>query len=182
MSMKKLTTIFAILFSFAVLSAQSQASFHNFKTTDIWGDEFDFAQLKGKKVLIVNTASECGYTGQFEALQRLYERFGGDNFVILGFPSNSFDQELATDAEIANFCTSNYGVRFPMMTETTVRGDNIHPIFEWLTKKSLNGLMDIDLTWNFQKFMVDENGRLVDFAEPAVNPLSDKIVDWLRGN
>ena len=180
--MKKLTTIFVILLSVAAFSAQSQVSLHDFKTTDIWGDEFDFADLKGKKVLIVNTASECGYTGQFEALQRLYERFGGDNFVILGFPSNSFDQELATDAEIAKFCTSNYGVRFPMMTETNVRGENIHPIFEWLTNKSLNGVMDIEIVWNFQKFMVDENGRLVDFAEPAVNPLSDKIVDWLRGN
>jgi len=179
--MKKLTTIFVILFSVAAFSAQSQVSLHDFKTTDIWGDEFDFADLKGKKVLIVNTASECGLTYQFEGLQKLYENYGGDNFTIIGFPSNSFDQELDSNEEIAEFCTRNYGVRFPMMSEIAVKGDKIDPIFEWLTKKSLNGKMDARISWNFQKFMIDENGHLVDYVEPRELPQSEKIVNWITG-
>ena len=105
--------------------------------------------LKGKKVLIVNTASECKFVGQFEGLQKLYNNYGDDNFIIIGFPSNSFDQELSTDEDIAAFCTRNYGVTFLMMTESSVKGDDINPIFQRLTQKSLNGKMDVDLTWNF---------------------------------
>lgn len=170
-----------MVFAFAMFGCETHETLHNFQTTDIWGDTFDMGELEGKKVLIVNTASECEYTGQFEGLQALYDEYGGDDFIILGFPSNSFDQELDSDEEIAEFCTRNYGVTFPMMTESAVRGDNMNPIFEWLTQESRNGVMDVDLTWNFQKFMIDENGRLVDYVEPSEEPNSDKIVNWIEG-
>ncbi len=179
--MKRHTLILIMLVAFASLGAQSQKTLHDFKTTDIWGDTFDFADLKGKKVLIVNTASECKFTGQFEGMQALYEKYGGDNFIIIGFPSASFDQELSSDEEIAQFCTVNYGVTFPMMTESHVKGDDINPIFKWLTQKSLNGRTDVEIKWNFQKFMVDENGQLAGYAEPDKMPQSEEIVNWITG-
>jgi glutathione peroxidase len=177
------TLIFMLTFVFAagIINAQSQKTLHDFKTTDIYGDTFDFSELKGKKVLIVNTASKCGLTPQYKELQALYENYGGEDFIIVGFPANNFNnQEPGTHEEIVEFCTANYGVTFPMMSKISVRGDDMDPLYSWLTSKSLNGKLDTEVTWNFQKFMIDEKGHLVDFAAPRENPNSEKIVGWIR--
>jgi glutathione peroxidase len=179
--MMKLTIILLTLaFAWSVINAQNQKTLHDFQTTDIYGDTFDFADLKGKKVLIVNTASKCGLTPQYEQLQALYEEYGGDGFIIVGFPANNFrNQEPGSNEDIIEFCTANYGVTFPMMTKTSVTGEDIDPIYKWLTNKSLNGKLDAEVTWNFQKFLVDENGKLVDFVPPREKPDSEKILNWL---
>ena len=181
--MKKITIVLLLIFASATMIAQSQKTLHDFKTTDIYGDTFDFSHLKGKKVLVVNTASKCGLTPQFKDLQALYEEYGGDDFVIVGFPANNFNnQEPGTEEDIIEFCSANYGVTFPMMSKISVKGKDIDPIYEWLTKKSLNGKLDAEIEWNFQKFMVDENGQLVDYAPPGEKPKSEKIVGWVSDN
>ena len=156
---------------------QAQTGFYDFKVTDIDGKEFDMSTLKGKKVLVVNVASKCGLTPQYARLQELYEKYGGDNFVIIGFPANNFlRQEPGTDAEIKEFCSLNYNVTFPMMSKIDVTGKNKAPIYQWLTEKAKNGKKNVRVQWNFQKFMVDENGNWVDFVTPREDPFSEKIV------
>lgn len=136
---------------------------HDFTVKDIDGNNFSLASLKGKKVLVVNVASKCGLTPQYEQLQELYEKYRHLNFVIIGFPANNFmGQEPGSNLEIKEFCTANYGVTFPMMEKISVKGKDQSPLYQWLTKKSENGVMDQKVTWNFQKFMVDEEGHLVD--------------------
>lgn len=181
--MRYTITLMAIfLFTGMMMNAQSGTTLHDFKVEDIYGDTFDLAELKGKKVLVVNTASKCGLTPQYEGLQALYEKYGGDNFTIIGFPANNFaNQEPGTNEEIVEFCQANYGVSFPMMSKISVKGDDIHPLYQWLTQKSVNGKFDAEVTWNFQKFMIDENGQLVDFAAPRETPDSEKIVGWISG-
>jgi glutathione peroxidase len=156
---------------------------YDFKTKTIDGKEFDLSSLKGKKVLIVNTASKCGNTPQYKDLEDLYKQYGGDKFVIIGFPANNFmGQEPGTNEEIKKFCTLNYNVTFPMMSKISVKGSDMDPIYQWLTTKELNGKMDSQVKWNFQKYMVDEQGRLVDEVDPKVSPTSDKIVTWIKSN
>lgn len=153
---------------------------HDFTVTALDGEEFDLAQLKGKKVLIVNTASKCGFTPQYEGLQELYEKYGGEDFVIIGFPANNFlKQEPGTNEEIREFCSINYGVSFPMMAKISVKGKDIHPVYQWLTRKELNGFKDSKVSWNFQKYMVDENGKLVGMLSPKTKPLSEEITAWV---
>jgi glutathione peroxidase len=165
-----------------VAFGQTPKTLYDFKATTIDGKEFDFSTLKGKKVLIVNTASKCGFTPQYADLQKLYETYGGDKFVIIGFPENNFmNQEPGTNDEIQNFCKVNYGVSFQMMAKVSVKGKDINPIYKWLTEKSENGVLDAPVTWNFQKFMIDENGRVVASASPKEKPDSDKIVNWIKG-
>lgn len=155
---------------------------YDFKANTLDGKAFDFSTLKGKKVLIVNTASKCGFTPQYATLQKLYETYKDRNFVIIGFPANNFkQQEPGTNAEIKEFCTKNYGVTFPMMSKISVKGENIDPLYKWLTSKSLNGILDAEVTWNFQKFMIDEQGKLVGFAPPKEKPDSEKIINWIEG-
>lgn len=157
-------------------------SFHDFKVKDIDGKEFDLSSLKGKKVLVVNTASKCGFTPQYKDLQELYLKYGGDNFVIIGFPANNFlSQEPGSNEEIKEFCSSKYEVTFPMMAKISVKGKDIHPLYAWLTDKNLNGVMDSEVKWNFQKYLIDENGKLVDVVFPKTNPLDEKIVNWITG-
>ncbi|KAF0198600.1 MAG: glutathione peroxidase [Bacteroidetes bacterium] len=178
--MKKLSLIFAmaIMISGAV---SAQTTLHSFKTKTIDGKEFDLASLKGKKVLVVNTASKCGLTPQYKELEALYKKYKDRNFVIIGFPANNFlSQEPGTEAEIKEFCELNYGVTFPMMSKISVKGKDMDPIYKWLTNKSENGKMDAGVTWNFQKFMIDENGNFVDFVSPRESPMSDKIVKWIE--
>jgi glutathione peroxidase len=164
------------------VSAFAQQSFYDFKVKNLEGEPFDLASLKGKKVLVVNTASKCGFTPQYKQLQALYEEYGGDKFTIIGFPANNFlQQEPGSNSEIREFCTANYGVTFPMMEKISVKGDDIHPLYKWLTNKSLNGVMYAPVTWNFQKFMIDENGKLVDMVPPRESPSCDKIVNWING-
>ena len=178
--MKKIIFSLAILiFTGSQISAQDKG-FYDFSVKSIDGADFDFSQLKGKKVMIVNTASKCGLTPQYEDLQALYEQYGGDDFVILGFPANNFrDQEPGTNSDIKSFCTENYGVTFPMMSKISVKGDDMHPLYQWLTKKDLNGLEDSEVSWNFQKYLVDESGKLVKYLKPMKKPMSKEVLDWL---
>ena len=181
--MKYLIILLSTLNLKAMTSAQeTYKTLYDFKVTSLDGEEFDMAQLKGKKVLIVNTASKCGNTPQYEGLQELYEKYGNDEFVIIGFPANNFlSQEPGTDEEIREFCTINYGVTFPMMSKISVKGSNMHPLYRWLTQENLNGFKDSSVKWNFQKYMVDEEGRLVGMASPKTKPLSGEIVSWVAG-
>lgn len=159
---------------------QAQTGFYDFKVTDIDGKEFDMSSLKGKKVLVVNVASKCGLTPQYVKLQELYEKYGDDNFVIIGFPANNFlGQEPGTNAEIKEFCSLNYKVTFPLMSKIDVIGENKAPIYRWLTEKTGNGKTDAEVQWNFQKFMIDENGNWVDFVPPREDPFCEKIVNWI---
>ncbi len=171
-----------ILIIFVLISVSSNAQFktlHDFKATAIDGKEFDFSVLKGKKVLIVNTASECAFTPQFKKLQELYEEYGGDDFEIIGFPCNDFGkQDPGNDEQIYEFCTENYGVTFQMMSKISIK-DNPHPIYQWLTNSEENGTLDAKVTWNFQKFLIDEEGQVVDFVSPIRGPKSNRIIEWL---
>jgi glutathione peroxidase len=174
---------FAVFFSLIILSsvAFSQKSFYDFKVKDIDGKDFDLSSLKGKKVMVVNTASKCGNTPQYETLESLYKEYGNQNFVIIGFPANNFGaQEPGTNAEIEEFCTKNYGVTFPMMSKISVKGDDMAPLYKWLTSKNLNGVKDSEVTWNFQKYLIDEKGNLVDVVAPKVKPNDEKILSWLK--
>lgn len=162
-----------------VLQAQDK-SFHDFTVTDIDGNAFDLSELQGKKVLVVNTASKCGYTPQYEDLQKLYEKYGGDDFTIIGFPANNFmNQEPGSNDKIKEFCTQEYGVTFPMMAKISVKGDDIHPLYAWLTQKEKNGQENAKVKWNFQKFMIDEDGNWAGVAKPGTKPLDDDIVSWV---
>lgn len=177
--MKKIF-ISIILISIAGMSYAQEKSFYDFKAESIYGEMIDFSVFKGKKVLVVNTASKCGLTPQYKQLQELYDTYGGDGFEIVGFPANNFgEQEPGTNEEIRKFCEQNYGVTFTMMNKVSVKGDDISPIYAWLTQKKLNGVKDSEVTWNFQKYFIDENGHLVDFATPKTNPLDDKIISWV---
>jgi glutathione peroxidase len=182
--MKTMIITAMMMISAMIAGGQDAArkNFHDFTVTTIDGKEFPLSQLKGKKVLVVNTASKCGYTPQYEDLEKLFETYGGDKFTVIGFPANNFmKQEPGTDAEIKEFCTTRYGVTFPMMSKISVKGDDIAPVYNWLTSKDQNGVMDAPVKWNFQKFLIDENGNLVNSYPSGENPLSEKIVNWIKG-
>ncbi|MEE4196006.1 MAG: glutathione peroxidase [Bacteroidales bacterium] len=178
----KNVVLILILAMISSVSFSQNKSFYDFKVQTIDGEKFDLSTLKGKKVLVVNTASKCGFTPQYEDLQKLYEKYKSENFIILGFPANNFmNQEPGSNREIMQFCSENYGVTFPMMSKISVKGDDIHPIYQWLTQKDQNGVMDSKVKWNFQKYLIDESGNLVDMASPRTNPLDDQIVSWIEG-
>lgn len=161
-------------------SSMEKQTIYQFKVTDLNGDEFDFASLKGKKLLIVNTASKCGYTSQYKELEELYRLYKDKNFVVIGFPANNFLwQEPGSDAEIAAFCQKNYGVTFPMMSKISVKGSDIHPLYQFLTQKKLNGVLDSKVKWNFQKYLVNEKGELVNMFLSGINPTDAEIVNWI---
>jgi len=155
-------------------------SIYDFKVPSLDGNTIDFSKYKGKNILIVNTASQCGYTKQYADLEKLYEKYKG-NLVIIGFPANNFgQQEPGTNAEIAEFCSKNYGVTFPMAEKISVKGDDIDPLFKWLTSKQENGVMDAEIKWNFTKFLIDKNGKLVAVFPSAVTPMSEEITKYLN--
>ena len=152
----------------------------NAKVKSIDGTEYDYAQLKGKKVLIVNTASECGYTPQYEDLEKLHQAYK-DKLIILGFPANNFGgQEPGTNEEIKEFCKSKYSVTFPLFEKISVLGDDMAPIYKWLTNKDLNGWNDQQPKWNFNKYLLDEEGNLLKYYSSAVKPMSEEIVSMLK--
>ena len=164
------------------ISTDIEKNIYQFKVLDIRGNEFDLATLKGKKVMIVNTASKCGLTPQYKSLQKLYDLYKEDNFTIIGFPSNNFLwQEPGSNDKIAEFCEINYGVTFPMMSKINVKGRKVHPLYEFLTQKSKNGVMDSKIKWNFQKYLIDEKGRLAKVILPKQHPLSKGITEWIEG-
>ncbi len=171
-----------LLLAISSTTLMAQDNFHQFKANTLDGDELDFATLKGKKVLVVNVASKCGLTPQYEDLQKLYEKYGGEKFEIIGFPANNFmGQEPGSSDEIAEFCQKNYGVTFTMMEKVDVKGKNQSPIYTWLTSKDQNGVMDAKVSWNFEKFLIDEDGNLVKNLEPKTVPMDDEIVNWVAG-
>jgi glutathione peroxidase len=164
------------------LSAYGQnKNFHDFTVQTIGGEPLSLSEFKGKKVLVVNVASKCGLTPQYKQLQELYDTYGKGNFVVIGFPANNFgQQEPGTNEEIQEFCTLNYGVTFPMMAKISVKGDDMSPLYKWLTRKSENGKQDADVTWNFQKFLIDENGVWSGFFEPKTLPDAPEIIRWIE--
>jgi glutathione peroxidase len=177
--MKRIGLLFGLIFFVATAFAQN--SFYDFTVKDIDGNDFELSSLKGKKVMVVNTASKCGLTPQYEILQKVYEQYGGDDFIIVGFPANNFmKQEPGTDDEIKEFCTKNYGVSFPMMSKISVKGDDMAPLYQWLTSKNLNGVLDSEVGWNFQKYLIDENGKLVKMVPPKVKPDDEEIISWIK--
>lgn len=174
------SALFLLLILPGALYASGPRGLHDFTVTDIFGDEFNFADLKGKRVMIVNTASKCGLTPQYEYLEKLYQQYGGENFVVIGFPANNFmNQEPGTDEEIITFCQENFGVTFPMMSKISVKGNDIHPLYQWLTQKEKNGVMDSEVSWNFQKYLINEQGQLEKVFSPRTNPMDEEIVAWI---
>lgn len=159
----------------------NKLTIYSYKVKDIDGKEFDFLKLKGKKILIVNTASECGYTPQYKELEELYQKYKKENFVIVGFPTNNFGgQEPGTNKEIKAFCTKNYGVTFPMMEKVSVDGKDKCDIYEFLTQKGKNGLEDSTVEWNFQKYLINENGELIAVFPSKITPMSEEITSLIN--
>ena len=177
--MKYLLTLVTI----AVISAftlPGDPSIHSFKVKSIEGGTIDFAQFKGKKILVVNTASKCGYTPQYEALEKVYEQYK-DKLVIVGFPANDFGgQEPGSDGEIQEFCKARFGVKFPLASKVSVKGEDAAPIYKWLTSKTQNGVLDATIAWNFNKFLLDENGKMIAYFPSKVKPDDEEIVKYLK--
>ena len=162
--------------------AMSKQTIYQFQVEDLERNTFDFSTLKGKKILIVNTASECGLTPQYEQLQAIYEKYKDKNFVIIGFPANNFgSQEPGTNQQIAAFCQKNYGVSFPMMAKISVKGNDMHAVYQFLTQKAKNGLEDSEVQWNFQKYLINEKGELEKVISPRTLPIDDEVVNWIEG-
>jgi glutathione peroxidase len=174
--MKFILSLIALVMTFTACTQ----SIHQFKVEDIDGNSFDLATLKGKKVMLVNTASKCGLTPQYEQLQALYEQYKDSNFTIVGFPANNFmSQEPGSNEQIAEFCQKNYGVGFPMMAKISVKGKDQHELYKFLTSKKLNGVEDSEVQWNFQKYLIDEEGMLVKVISPRTLPNDASVVEWI---
>lgn len=175
--------LITMLLGLSTWAATAQnGNFYQFKASNIDGKTIDMASFKGKKLMVVNVASKCGLTPQYEKLQALYDRYKSKGFEIVAFPANNFmSQEPGTNAEIKQFCTSGYGVTFTMMSKISVKGDDMSPIYKWLTQKSLNGVEDSEVQWNFQKYLIDENGKLVKVIPPRTLPDDKVITDWIEG-
>ncbi len=168
----------SFLFSKNELNAQHK-SIYDFKVEALDGGIIDFSQFKGKKILIVNTASKCGLTPQYEGLEKLHDQYG-KNLIIVGFPANNFlKQEPGTNDEIANFCKKNYGVSFLMAAKVSVKGKDQHPIYTWLTQKRYNQFKDNKVKWNFQKYLLDEKGKLIAVISPRTKPMSEDVIKML---
>lgn len=180
--MNSIRQIFAAAAVLLSSTLMAQHSFYDLQAQTLEGDNFSFESLRGKRVLIVNTASKCGFTPQYADLEALHEAHAGEDFVILGFPCNDFGrQEPGTAEEIAEFCSRNYGVSFQMMEKVHVKGDDQHSVYAWLTSKELNSVDDHKVGWNFHKFLVDEEGNLVASLRSGVGPDSEEIVRFASG-
>ena len=195
--MKKLIIVFAFISCLACQQNHAQSStskkaaaknktmsketIYQFKVKDLEGNNFDFASLKGKKILVVNTASKCGLTPQYKDLQAIYDQYKNKNFVVIGFPANNFGaQEPGTNEEIGAFCQKNYGVTFPMMEKISVKGADMHEVYKFLTQQSKDGLQDSEVEWNFQKYLINEKGELEKVISPRVLPSDPEIVNWVK--
>jgi glutathione peroxidase len=161
--------------------ASPPQSFYDLSVTLNNGDAVSFSVFKGKKILLVNTASDCGYTDQYDDLQKLYEE-NKDKLVVIGFPANDFkEQEKGNDEEIAQFCKLNYGVSFPLVKKSSVlAGENQHPVFQWLTDKTKNGWTNKKPSWNFSKYLVNEQGILVNYFDPSVSPTGKEVTAAIK--
>ena len=159
---------------------QQMKTIYDYKVESLDGKEINFADFKGKKILIVNTASECGFTPQYADLETLSKDYK-DKLVVVGFPANNFGgQEPGSNTEIGAFCQKNYGVTFPMAAKVSVKGDDTAPIFKYLTEKDLNGVKNTTILWNFTKFLLDENGKLIDSFISTTKPTSESITKYLK--
>lgn len=159
----------------------AKETIYQFKVEDLSGDTFDFASLKGKKIMIVNTASKCGLTPQYKDLEAVYKEYKDKGFVIVGFPANNFaSQEPGTAKEIETFCQQNYGVTFPMMNKVSVKGSDMCEVYKFLTEKSRNGLQDSEVEWNFQKYLINENGELVKVIKPKTLVTEPEVINWIK--
>lgn len=155
-------------------------SIYDYKVESIDGKEINFADFKGKKILIVNTASECGFTPQYKDLEQVSKEYA-DKVVVIGFPANNFGgQEPGTNTEIGAFCEKNFGVTFPLAAKVSVKGEDTAPIFKFLTEKDLNGVKNTTILWNFTKFLVDENGQLIDSFISTTKPTSESITKYFK--
>lgn len=184
-SMKYFTFIIT-LFTLTMENLQAQNNADNqtiyqFTVEDINSKPFALADLKGKKVMIVNTASKCGLTPQYKELEALYKQYKDRDFIIIGFPANNFlGQEPGSNEQIASFCSINYGVTFPMMSKISVKGKNMHPLYQFLTQKSKNGVEDSKVKWNFQKYLIGRDGKLEKVIDPKTLPSSDEVKQWIE--
>lgn len=164
----------------AAAKKHSPVAIYQFKIPSISGDTIDFSKYEGKYILVVNTASKCGFTPQYKALEEIYQKYG-DRLVVVGFPSDNFmNQEFESNKEIADFCEKNYGVTFPLATKVNVKGKDAHPIFQFLTEKSKNGVLDATISWNFNKFLLDKNGHLIAHFGSKVKPDSEEILKYIQ--
>ena len=169
-----------LVVSLLIAAALSATSIYDFKVPGLEGGEINFAKFKGKKILIVNTASKCGNTPQYEGLEKLYEKYK-DKLVVIGFPANNFKgQEPGTNAEISEFCKKNYGVTFPMANKISVKGDDIAPIYKYLVEEAARKGLEDPVQWNFGKFLIDEKGNLIATFSPKTQPMSDDILKYLN--
>jgi len=190
--MKNITLLFVGLLIFFSVQCQNKKnnqqntsknmqSIYDFEMFDIDGNKVSLGQFKGKVMIIVNVASKCGLTPQYVELQEFYEQYKEKGVVVLGFPANNFGaQEPGTNSEIKEFCTKNYGVTFPMFAKISVKGDDIHPLYQYLTQKKLNGVGDFPVKWNFQKFIINKEGKLVESVEPTTTVTDTKFKSLIQ--
>ena len=162
-------------------AGEPMASIHGFTLKNIDGKDVSLGEYKGKVLMLVNVASKCGLTPQYEGLQKIYSKYKDRGLVILGFPANNFmGQEPGTEEEIKNFCSLNYNVTFPLFSKISVKGDDIHPLYKFLTDKETNPEFGGEIKWNFNKFLVDKNGRVIARFEPRVKPESDEVMQAIE--
>lgn len=184
--MKVSKLIFLFLIGIMIGKAQTKKqmndqTIYQFEVEDITGKAFPLSNLQGKKVMIVNTASKCGLTPQYKELEALYQQYKDKDFIIIGFPANNFlKQEPGTNEEIASFCQVNYGVSFPMMSKISVKGKDMHPLYQFLTQKSKNGVMDSKVSWNFQKYLIGKDGHLEKVIDPKILPNDPEVIQWIN--
>ncbi|MGL5273853.1 MAG: glutathione peroxidase [Phocaeicola sp.] len=172
--------LFIPFLSTSLVAQEKKTSIYDYTVTDINGESFSFESLRGKKIMIVNVASACGLTPQYETLQEIYKMYKERGFEIVGFPCNDFkEQESGTNEEIKEFCTLNYGVSFPMMDKIVVKGDKKAPIYQWLTTKELNNKDNYSVSWNFQKFLINRDGTLYKVFSPMTKPDNSEIIEWI---
>ena len=177
--MKFIYTI-AVAIMLTSFSSPSAKSIYDFKIKSLDGSTINFADYKGKTILVVNTASMCGFTPQYAGLEKLYEEHK-NTLVIVGFPSDNFGgQEYKDDKDIKSFCQKNFGVSFPLTTRVDVKGDNITPVFKYLCNKSENGVLDAEISWNFNKFIIDENGNLIAHFDSKIKPDSPELLKYIK--
>ena len=182
--LKKYSFVFLITLLTSCMNSynyKDNLSFYNIKVKTIDGEDFDLSTFKGKKLLVVNVASKCGLTSQYKQLEELYKEYKNQNFEVLAFPTSDFaNQEYSDSQKISSFCQKNYGVTFPIFEKVSVKGKSKHFIYQWLTEKNKNGKKNVSVLWNFQKFIIDENGQWVDYFLPTTSPKSKKIVKWIN--
>ena len=182
--LKKYSFVFLITLLLSCMNSynyEDNLSFYDIKMKTIDGEDFDLSTFKGKKLLVVNVASKCGLTPQYKQLEELYKEYKNQNFTVLAFPSSDFANQEYTDSQkISSFCQKNYGVTFPIFEKVSVKGKSKHYIYQWLTEKNKNGKKNVSVLWNFQKFIIDENGQWVDYFLPTTSPKSKKIVKWIN--